>query len=235
MAPGHRPRDRIRMTAGRAALRPLPVVLPALRDELLSSWLSRHAVFYGVYGGQLLRRCGVNAPSLRHLDLCLSRNNVHRLAATFRCDPTTIRRMTQLPSGRRPDGLIATVRLMQFCGRCIVRHRAVEVTRGARLRSWMEGWRLSCPVCGGRLKDARPIDVLTKVDADDPFLASVADLARRGERLVDAVIGKAGPAGVLITALLRLLLAPREATSEDRQDRSTIPRLLDAVVPGFDA
>jgi hypothetical protein len=50
----------------------------------------------------------------------------------------------------------------------------------------MEGWRLSCPVCGGRLKDARPIDVLTKVDADDPFLASVADLARRGERLVDA-------------------------------------------------
>jgi len=45
------------MTAGRAALRPLPVVLPALRDELLSSWLSRHAVFYGVYGGQLLRRC----------------------------------------------------------------------------------------------------------------------------------------------------------------------------------
>jgi len=223
------------MTAGRAALRPLPVVLPALRDELLSSWLSRHAVFYGVYGGQLLRRCGVNAPSLRHLDLCLSRNNVHRLAATFRCDPTTIRRMTQLPSGRRPDGLIATVRPMQFCGRCIVRHRAVEVTRGARLRSWMEGWRLSCPVCGGRLKDARPIDVLTKVDADDPFLASVADLARRGERLVDAVIGKAGPAGVLITALLRLLLAPREATSEDRQDRSTIPRLLDAVVPGFDA
>jgi hypothetical protein len=99
----------------------------------------------------------------------------------------------------------------------------------------MEGWRLSCPVCGGRLKDARPIDVLTKVDADDPFLASVADLARRGERLVDAVIGKAGPAGVLITALLRLLLASREATSEDRQDRSTIPRLLDAVVPGFDA
>ena len=33
---------------------PFPVVLPALPDELLSSWLQRHANFYGVSGGRLL-------------------------------------------------------------------------------------------------------------------------------------------------------------------------------------
>ena len=30
--------------------KPLPVVLNAARDELLSSWLARHARFYGVTG-----------------------------------------------------------------------------------------------------------------------------------------------------------------------------------------
>jgi hypothetical protein len=30
--------------------KPLPVVLKAARDELLLSWLSRHARFYGVTG-----------------------------------------------------------------------------------------------------------------------------------------------------------------------------------------
>jgi hypothetical protein len=33
----------------------------------------------------------------------------------------------------------------------------------------MEGWRMSCPVCGTRLVDARPMDMLTKVDAADPL------------------------------------------------------------------
>ena len=33
-----------------ASSKPLPVVLRAARDELLSSWLSRHARFYGVTG-----------------------------------------------------------------------------------------------------------------------------------------------------------------------------------------
>src|SRR5215472_8371990 len=109
MAPGHRPRDRIRMTAGRAALRPLPVVLPALRDELLSSWLSRHAVFYGVYGGQLLRRCGVNAPSPRHLDLCLSRNNVSSARGDVQMRSNDDSQNDAAAKRRRPDGLIATV------------------------------------------------------------------------------------------------------------------------------
>ena len=33
-----------------ANAKPLPVILKAARDELLSSWLARHARFYGVTG-----------------------------------------------------------------------------------------------------------------------------------------------------------------------------------------
>lgn len=110
------------------------------------------------------------------------------------------------------------------------RHRAEETTRGALLRSWMEGWRLSRPVCSARLEDARLLDTLTKVDADDPFLARVTDFARRSERLVGTVIRKPGSAGAAIVALIRLLLLPREAMSGDQQHRSAIPRLLEVVV-----
>ena len=45
----------------------------------------------------------------------------------------------------------------------------------------MVGWQLSCPVCGASLKDARPLDVLARVDAAEPFLGGVAGHARKGE------------------------------------------------------
>ena len=35
--------------------RPLPVVLPPARDELLSSWLRRHVAFYGVLAAARIR------------------------------------------------------------------------------------------------------------------------------------------------------------------------------------
>ena len=66
MAAGHQSRYGLRLTQ---AVRPFPVVLPTLPDELLSSWIQRHANFYGVSGGRLLLHCGVHAVSLRSLDL----------------------------------------------------------------------------------------------------------------------------------------------------------------------
>jgi len=39
----------------RQPIRPLPVILPPLADELLSSWIDRHAAFIGVSGRRLLR------------------------------------------------------------------------------------------------------------------------------------------------------------------------------------
>jgi hypothetical protein len=36
------------MKSGDGAKKQLPVVLPPVPDELLSSWIARHAAFYGV-------------------------------------------------------------------------------------------------------------------------------------------------------------------------------------------
>lgn len=38
-------------------LRRLPVILPPYADELLSSWISRHATFYAVPPLVMLRHC----------------------------------------------------------------------------------------------------------------------------------------------------------------------------------
>lgn len=211
--------------------RPLPVVLPALQDELLSSWLDRHAKFYRVSRRGLLRHCSVEAPTLRDLDLNLTRDDQHRLAHWLRCDPWTIRDMTQSHGGNQPK-LIATVHPVQICTRCISSHRLRSSTEGARLRSWMEGWRIDCPVCGTALEDARPFDRLTRANPNHPLLLSVARTARHGA----AMVTRAARRGRLfdqIVILMRGLLLPRLSEQQGSLEKEK-PRLLDLVIPGFD-
>lgn len=221
------------MIAGWPRVRQLPVVLPPLVDELLSSWVSRHASFYGVGGGQLLRHCSLEARSLRELDLSLTSHDQRRLAYVFRCDTGAIRRMTQSRGRRHPTGLIATIRPMQVCQRCVTRHQAAPVTSGVRLRSWMEGWRIRCPVCGAALEDARPLDMLRRVDAVHPLLVEVAEHARRGEAMLTRAT-RLGRAGRPVVALMRNLLLTRARSPQETFAAGEVPRLLDAVVPGFD-
>lgn len=49
--------------------RQLPVVLSHHSDELLSSWIGRHAAFYAVPPLVMLRHCLPEASSLRAADL----------------------------------------------------------------------------------------------------------------------------------------------------------------------
>src|SRR5271167_2692381 len=113
--------------------------------------------------------------------------------------------MTHLRKSRRPGGLIATVNPIQVCRNCTVRHGAMQVTRGARLRSWMEGWRLSCPLCGTNLEDVRPMHLLNNVDPDDPLLIQVAPTARRGEMFMSKVIHAPGRVSTCMVELMRIL------------------------------
>ena len=135
-------------------VRPLPVILPSLRDELLSSWIHRHAAFYRVSSAHMLRHCRLQAP-LWSLDLRLVLQDRLRLAALLRCDPRSISRMTHSRRGVTSRDLIAAARTPHVCRRCYHGHRVHEFTRGARLRSWTEGWRIGCPLCGSDLEDAR--------------------------------------------------------------------------------
>jgi hypothetical protein len=93
---------------------------------------------------------------------------------------------------------------------------------------------VSCPVCGARLSDARPMDIATSIDGSEPLLIRTAAHARNGELLIDNEIHLAGQAVVPLIELMRVLLLPRPTNSESRSPPATIPRLLDVVVSGFD-
>lgn len=214
-------------------VRPLPVILASLRDELLSSWIRRHAAFYRVSSGHLLRHSRVQA-SPGSVDLALGPRDRLRIAELFRCDPRSILRMTH----SRPDAtsrrLIATMRTPQRCRRCHHSHRAHELTRGARLRSWTEGWRLGCPVCGSDLEDLGRGPASVEVNDTSWFAARVRAQASQGEVLLDRTLGRKNSLGVQLVELMRVLLLPRNRPLGDKQSLMAIPRLLNIVVPGFD-
>lgn len=118
----------------------LPVILPPAPDELLSSWISRHAAFYGVTPIAMLRHCRSEAASLRAVDLCLTTDQSRRLAKMFSTDSRTVRRMTFERATRPMHRLIAKGPI-QSCARCTPStHGPVPIRR-----SRLQGWRITCP------------------------------------------------------------------------------------------
>lgn len=216
------------------SIRPLPVILPPLVDELLSSWINRHAVFVGVSGMRLLRHYGIEVSMLRDLDLKLSRRNGSRLAEVLRCSPHLVRSMTQWRGGRVCSGLMAIRQPTQICRPCALGHAANSITRGARLRSWMEGWRITCPNCGAALEDFRLYTRLFRADPSDALLVRIERTARNGEQIMNRVHARHGD-GSTHTALMRSLLFPQALKTRTGQTSATRSRLLELVVPGSDA
>ena len=221
------------MRPGQQPIRPLPVILPPLTDELLSSWINRHAAFIGVNGMRLLRHYRIDVPAVRDLDLELSRCDGSKLAEALRCSPQVLRNMTQSRGGRVRSGLVAIRQPTQICRPCAVRHSANSVTRNARLRSWMEGWRITCPICRTELEDFRLYTRLFRADPADALLMQIKHIAREGEQKIDRSSMRRGGASTYAT-LMRGLLLPQASRIRPRDIAATIPRLLDLVVPGAD-
>ncbi len=213
----------------RQPIRSLPVILPPLVDELLSSWINRHAAFLGVSGGRLMRHYAIDVPSVRDLDLSLSRHQTALLADILRCSPHLIRNMTQSRGGRVRSRLVATRQPTQICRTCAHRHATNLLTYGARLRSWMEGWRITCPICGAALEDFRLYTRLFRADPSDALLVRIERSAREGEQIMDRESRRRGGASAH-AALMRGLLLPQVPRTGSR-GATTTPRLLDLVVP----
>lgn len=72
----------------------LPVNLPPLLGELLSSWISRHADFYGVTPLTMLRHGLPEAASLGAIDLSLTKAQASRIAGMFGVSPKDVRDMS---------------------------------------------------------------------------------------------------------------------------------------------
>ena len=97
----------------------LPVVLPPVADELLSSWIARHGAFYNVSPRAMLRHAVPNARSLRAADDHLTDEQGRLLAHIFRRELSGIRRMTFVNIQSSARRLIAA-EAIQTCQTCAV-------------------------------------------------------------------------------------------------------------------
>ena len=125
----------------------LPVCLPPAADELLSSWIGRHAAFYAVPPLVMLRHCLPDARSLRTADLHLTDTQANHLASMLATEPDVVRGTTFTNVPQSAGRLIAA-RPLQFCPNCVSGNEDPRPI----LRSQLLGWRITCPLCGGRSK-----------------------------------------------------------------------------------
>ena len=202
--------------------RKLPVRLPPFADELLSSWLCRHAFFYAVPPLAMLRHCLPEMPSLRAADLDLSADQTNRLASNFSIEPAALRRMTFAKVARSSRRLIGA-KTLQSCLHCC------PVFSDCRpiLRSQLLGWRITCPLCGEPFSNPDGLEVAS------PF-GKYREAALRGERLLDAEAERdtwtwASPVDIARLLLMRRI--PKPLPSEEELWRF---RVLGAIVPELD-
>lgn len=202
--------------------RQLPVTLAPHSDELLSSWISRHAEFYAVPPLVMLQHCLPEASSLRAADRNLNGDQIFRLAGIFSTEPATVRRMTFSniePSSRR----LVAGKPLQSCSAC---HPGDHETRPI-LRSQLLGWRITCPLCGGLLRHKG------RQDLPSPF-RRYHWAALIGERLLDDEAERGVRTWTSPAEIARLLLmrrVPRPIPPECEPWRF---RVLGAIIPDLD-
>lgn len=151
----------------------LPVVLPPVAGELFSSWMARHAAFYGVRSLTMLRHCLPEAFSLHIADRTLSRNQADRLAEMLSIDAKAVRRMTFANVQSSAHRFISK-EAIQRCSCC---NSDISDPRPI-LRSQLLGWRITCPLCSRSFQD------WAQCDCGHPFEQNHA-AALRGEKLLD--------------------------------------------------
>lgn len=220
--------------------RPLPVLLAPAPDEALSSWLARHAAFFGVGRAGLLRHCLPDVPSLHLLNRALTPEQESRLAHLFRLDRPTLRRMTHAGLGPDTVSLLVAHDVDHWCEPC-ARSLAEAGFPKAVLRAWFHTWRITCPRCGSRVSPSwRTAASLGANRALPDLFPLLWAKALEGERLLDAVVhGTAAAVTVQSIPPMRLLRLLMIWTGCEQVPADGVRQrqgwTLDAVVPGFDA
>ena len=200
----------------------LPVVLPPVSGELFSSWIARHAAFYGVPSLTMLHHCLPEAVSLRGTDRSLSRDQAIRLAKMFSMDAKTVRRMTFANVQSAAHRFIA-MEPIQRCHSCV--HESSETE--PILRSELQGWRITCPHCG------RPFRGLAQCDRGRP-LNKYRAAALRGEKLLDDDAERDIQTWTSPLEVARLLLMRRVPWPFPRDAELWRYRVLGALIPDLD-
>jgi hypothetical protein len=203
--------------------RQLPVVLPPAADEIPSSWISRHAAFYGVPPITMLQHCLPQATSLRAIDLHLTRKQAELLADVFGTKPDVVHGMGFTTVSQISHRLIAP-KPIQSCPKCT--HDANDTM--AVTRTQVLGWRLCCSSCGSPLqgRDAR--------EHPSPF-CSYWSAALRGEELLDAEAESGIHPWASPIDIARLLLMRRNPKTVRPEMRNSSQRILGVILPELEA
>lgn len=202
----------------------LPVVLPPMTDELLSSWTCRHAVFYGVPPVTMLRHCLSDASAMRAIDLGLTTEQGAHIAHTFRTDASIVREMTFANFSAESHRWIAA-KSMQFCANC--RRQANSNEPEPVRRSQLLGWRITCSQCGSSLSANEGNAIASPIN-------SYWTEALNGQRLINDEAEHGVQSWAPPMELARLLLMRRDPRTSNAEANGN-PRLLGAVLPEIDA
>jgi hypothetical protein len=120
---------------------------------------------------------------------------------------------------------------IQTCSTCATKKMGTDVN-AAILHSWLQAWRITCPVCGYQLSAVGQGRAANNDDGS-PSLASWEE-ALGGERLLDDYAERGIQTWASPIHLLRLLLIRRDPKRIDAEHWIETPKVLDLVVPGFD-
>jgi TniQ len=218
---------------GDGAVKPLPVVLRPVADELLSSWLARHAAYYGVTGPFFAKWLLLGTRNLCVLDHRLGLAQVARLSERLQCDPIALIAMTFIETPAGSAELICRYRAPQICRPCADRH-AREGASGAVPKHWRKAWRVTCPSCGAPLSDTneRPDNDETLRDTS-PF-ARVWKEALAGEAIIEHFLRGDGPFEYSPIALMRALLVQTWRPCGSNGCDPAVGWALGTIVPEFD-
>jgi len=205
-------------------------IAPPRADELLSSWLTRIAQDYYIPPRSLLTHMGLSSPSVERLDLTLTFAQAIAMSGFVRQPPGAIIGMTHAKLPADCQMLVRVKHPQQSCRSCASQLRR-DGAAGAVLKSWMQGWRVTCRACGGAIKD-----VWSDEDRAAPtVLSQYQDEARAGEEIVEAYAERRRSLQVSPATMLRLLLLRRRPTPQEVRDQPEFPRrLIGTVISDFD-
>ena len=159
--------------------RALPLIASPGPDELLSSWLTRIAQDYYIPPRGLLTHMGLSSPSVERLDLTLTFAQAIAISGFVRQPPDAIIGMTHARLPVDCQSLVWVKYPQQSCRSCASQLKRNGAT-GAVLKSWMQGWRVTCRACGGAMPRTRSAP---PHHAQQGVIAYVnAEPARKGRR-----------------------------------------------------
>jgi hypothetical protein len=211
--------------------RALPLIAPPRADELLSSWLTRIAQDYYIPPRGLLTHMGLSSPSVERLDLTLTLAQVIAMSGFVRQPADAIIGMTHTKLPADCQTLLRVKHPQQSCRSCASQLKRDDAA-GAILKSWMQGWRVTCRACGGAIAD-----VWSDVDRAGPTaFGRLEEEARAGEEIIETYAGRRRSFQVSPATMLRTLLLRRRPTPQEIRDQPELPRrLIGTIIPEFDA